>query len=52
MPTKALTVVMVHDGSTHVMSLQVATKRPQDPAAARDVDTIITGFQVLPPSAS
>jgi hypothetical protein len=52
MPTKALTVVMVNDGSTHVISVQVAKKRPQDPDASRDVDTIITGFQVLPPSAS
>lgn len=50
MPTEALTVVMVRDGTTHVISLQVAKKRPNDPVAARDADTILTGFQVLPPS--
>ena len=52
MPTDSLSVVMVEDGSTHIVSLQVATKMPDDPVAALDVDTIITGFQILPPAAS
>ena len=52
MPTEVLTVVMARYGSTHVVSIQVGTQRPEDPVAARDVDTIISGFQVLPPSAS
>jgi hypothetical protein len=51
MPTESLSVVMVDDGSTHIVSVQAATKMPDDPVAARDVDTIITGFQILPPSA-
>lgn len=50
MPTEALTVVMGLDDSTHVVSLQVATKDPDYPGAKRDSDTILTGFQVLPPS--
>jgi hypothetical protein len=52
MPTESLSVVMVDEGSTHIVSVQVATKMPDDPVAAHDVDTIITGFQILPPSAS
>jgi hypothetical protein len=52
MPATALAVVMVLEDSTHVVSVNVLTKQPGDPIYARDAETIITGFQMLPPSPS
>jgi len=50
LPATALSVVMVDDGRTHIASVNVLTKTPDDPTYARDAEAIVTGFQMLPPS--
>ena len=52
MPAKALDVVLMHEGTTHVASVNILTRSPGDPTYERDLETIITGFQMLPPSPS
>ena len=52
MPTKALTVVMERDGRTHGVTVQVASNAPDDPTYASYAETILTGFQMLPPPPS
>ena len=52
LPATALVVVMVHKGSTYIASVNVLSKNPGDPTYAADAETIITGFQMLPPSPS
>jgi hypothetical protein len=50
MPATALAVVMTLEDSTHIASVNVLTKDPANPTYERDAETIITGFQVLPPT--
>ncbi len=52
MPTEALTVVMVHEGRSHVVSVQVGSKRLDEAVPTRDAETILTGFHILPPPES
>lgn len=50
LPATALSVVMMHDGTTYIASVNVLTKTPENPTYARDAEAIITGFQMLPPA--
>lgn len=50
MPTKAISVVMQLEDEAYLAALRVATLLPDDPVATRDVETILAGFQMLPPS--
>src|SRR5262245_1469665 len=51
-PASALVAVLHTDGTTYAVSVVVQTADPDDPVYQRDTDTILTGFQMLPPSPS
>jgi hypothetical protein len=52
-PRKAKTIMVtsVFGGNTYVATVSVQSTNPANPAYARDVETILTGFQMLPPHA-
>ncbi len=49
-PASVLTAVMHTADSTFAMTMTVQGAVPGDPAYRRDAETILTGFQMLPPS--
>ena len=49
-PAKVLTAVMNNDDMTHSMTMTVQSADPDNPVYKRDAETIMTGFQMLPPS--
>lgn len=52
-PRKAKTIMVtsVFGGNTYVATVSVQSTNPANPAYARDIETILTGFQMLPPDA-
>jgi hypothetical protein len=48
-PAIALGAVMHHEGMTYVVSVTAQTMDPEDPTYRRDSETILDGFQMLPP---
>lgn len=50
-PAVALGAVMRTEGQTFAVSVTVQTLVPEDPTYKRDSQTILDGFQLLPPSA-
>jgi hypothetical protein len=51
-PAKVITAVMQLDDMTYAMTMTVQSADPENPTYKRDADTILTGFQMLPPSAA
>jgi hypothetical protein len=49
-PAKVLTVVMHVKDDTYAMTMTVQSADPDNPTYQRDAETILTGFQMLPPS--
>lgn len=49
-PAKVLTAVMLTEDTTYAMTLTVQSVDSENPAYKRDADTILRGFQMLPPS--
>jgi hypothetical protein len=45
-----LTAVMHTENDTYAMTMTVQSTDPGNPAYQRDAETILTGFQMLPPS--
>lgn len=50
-PAIALLIVLHADGETHAVSATAQTLNPDNPDYQRDVETVMSGFQMLPPSA-
>ena len=49
-PESMLTAVMHTENDTYAMTMTVQSTDPGNPAYQRDAETILTGFQMLPPS--
>ena len=49
-PAKVVTAVLQADDVTWAMTMTVQSADPDNPTYQRDVETILTGFQMLPPS--
>jgi hypothetical protein len=49
-PASVLTAVMQSKDDTYAMTMTVQSADPDNPAFKRDAETILTGFQMLPPS--
>jgi len=49
-PAKVVTAVLQADDVTWAMTMTVQSADPDNPTYRRDVETILTGFQMLPPS--
>ena len=49
-PATVLTAVMHTDNETYAMTMTVQSADPDNPTYQRDAETILTGFQMLPPS--
>ena len=49
-PARVVTAVMHTDNTTYAMTLTVQGADPDNPAYKRDAETILTGFQMLPPA--
>lgn len=49
-PASVLTAVMQTEDDTFAMTMTVQSADPGNPAYQRDAETILTGFQMLPPS--
>jgi hypothetical protein len=47
---RTLMVAATYDTSTYVATVTVQSTDPGNPAYARDTDTVLTGFQMLPPA--
>ena len=45
-----LTAVMHTENETYAMTMTVQSADPDNPTYKRDAETILTGFQMLPPS--
>jgi hypothetical protein len=52
-PRKARTLIVIgaFSGNTYAATVTVQTTDPDNPRYVRDTDTILTGFQMLPPDA-
>jgi len=52
-PRKARTLIVIgaFNGNTYAATVTVQAADPDNPAYARDTETILTGFQMLPPDA-
>jgi Probable lipoprotein LpqN len=51
-PARVMCAVMQTNEKTFAMTLTVQTADPDNPAYQRDAETILTGFQMLPPASS
>jgi hypothetical protein len=49
-PATVLTAVMHTENDTYAMTMTVQSADPDNPTYRRDAKTILTGFQMLPPS--
>jgi len=49
-PAKVITAVLHTDDTTYAMTMTVQSADPENPTYKRDAETILTGFQMLPPS--
>jgi probable lipoprotein LpqN len=49
-PAKVVTAVLHTDDTTYAMTMTVQSADADDPTYKRDAETILTGFQMLPPS--
>jgi hypothetical protein len=49
-PARVVTAVMQTENDTYAMTMTVQSADPGNPAYQRDAETILTGFQMLPPS--
>lgn len=49
-PAKVLTAVLQTEDATYAMTMTVQSADPNNPTYRRDAETILTGFQMLPPS--
>ena len=49
-PARVLTAVLHTEDSTYAMTMTVQSADPDNPVYKRDAETIMTGFQMLPPS--
>ena len=49
-PARVLTAVLHTDDTTYAMTMTVQSADPDNPTYQRDAETILTGFQMLPPS--
>src|SRR6478735_4627973 len=49
-PASVLTAVMHTEDDTYAMTMTVQSADPDNPVFQRDAETILTGFQMLPPS--
>ncbi len=49
-PARVLTAVLHTEDSTYAMTMTVQSADPDNPTYMRDAETIMTGFQMLPPS--
>jgi hypothetical protein len=49
-PARVLTAVLQTEDTTYAMTMTVQSADPDNPTYMRDADTIITGFQMLPPT--
>lgn len=49
-PAIAVAAVLHTDDMTYAASVTAQTTNPDDPTYQRDVDLILTGFQLLPPA--
>ncbi|OBK74862.1 hypothetical protein A5651_08160 [Mycobacterium sp. 1274761.0] len=49
-PARVLTAVMQTEDMTFAMTMTVQSADPDNPTYKRDAETIMTGFQMLPPS--
>src|SRR6201999_46319 len=47
--TRTLMVAATYDTSTYVTTVTVQSTDPDNPVYSRDTDTVLTGFQMLPP---
>ncbi len=49
-PARVVTAVMQTENDTYAMTMTVQSADPDNPTYKRDAETILTGFQMLPPS--
>ena len=49
-PARVLTAVMQTEDTTYAMTMTVQSADPANPTYRRDAETIMSGFQLLPPS--
>lgn len=49
-PARVLTAVLQTEDTTYAMTMTVQSADPDNPTYMRDAETIITGFQMLPPT--
>ena len=49
-PARVLTAVLHTEDETYAMTMTVQSADPDNPTYKRDAETIMTGFQMLPPS--
>ncbi|MGZ6778617.1 MAG: LpqN/LpqT family lipoprotein [Mycobacterium sp.] len=49
-PARVLTAVLHSQDTTYAMTMTVQSADPDNPVYMRDAETIITGFQMLPPT--
>jgi hypothetical protein len=51
-PARVLTAVLLTKDTTYAMTATVQSADPDNPVYKRDAETILSGFQMLPPTAS
>jgi len=49
-PARVVTAVLLTDDTTYAMTMTVQSADPDNPTYQRDAETILSGFQMLPPS--
>ena len=49
-PARVVTAVLHTEDTTYAMTMTVQSADPENPTYKRDAETILTGFQMLPPS--
>lgn len=52
MAATSLAIIMLLDDRTHVVTVNVVSKKPEDPIYVLDTSAILTGFQMLAPASS